>query len=395
MSRVNKHFKELEQNYLFADIARKVNEYVEQNPDKEIIRLGIGDVTRPIFPSVVEEIKKVADEISTKEGFVGYGPEQGHAFLREAIAKNDYEKRNINISANEIFISDGAKSDCANIVDLFSQDLKIAICNPVYPVYNDSNIMSGRKNNIIYMECTEDNNLLPQIPKEVADIIYLCFPNNPTGVVPTREYLKEWVDYANKHNSIIMYDSAYECFISDDTTPHSIFEIEGARTCAIEFRSFSKMAGFTGLRLSYTVVPESLYMDGECIKDMWNRRQTTKFNGASYIIQRAGLAVYREEGQREVKESIEYYKRNAKYMKDTLESVGLKVYGGEASPYVWAKTPNNMSSWEYFDFLLNECQIVATPGSGFGSCGEGYIRFSAFNTFENTKIAMDKVKANL
>ncbi len=394
MAKINTNFNDLEQNYLFIEIANRVKAYEEKNPNAEIIRMGIGDVTRPIVPVVVEEIKKATDEIGTSNGFKGYGPEQGYEFLRKLISENDYINKGIDINADEIHISDGAKSDTGNFGDILSVDNVVAICDPVYPVYKDSNIMGGRFKNIVYMPCTEENGFLPQIPKQKVDMIYLCFPNNPTGVVGGKEYLKKWVDYANENESIILYDSAYEAFITEEDIPTSIYEIEGARTCAVEFRSFSKNAGFTGVRLGYTVIPNELKVEGVQLSKLWKRRQGTKFNGASYIVQRGAAAIYSEEGQKQIKENIKYYQQNAMYMKDALESIGLKVYGGVNAPYVWTKTPDGMTSWEYFDYLLNECGIVATPGSGFGECGEGFIRFSAFGDTEKTKIAMEKVKEN-
>ncbi len=395
MAKINKHFLELKASYLFIEIARKVREFEENNPDKPVIRLGIGDVTRPIVPKVVDAVTDAMKDMGTFEGFHGYGPEQGYAFLRELVSKNDYQDRGIDISIDEIFISDGAKSDCGNIGDIFSVDNKVAICNPVYPVYNDTNIMGGRGENILYLNCTEENGFLPEIPSEKVDLIYLCFPNNPTGVVGSKEYLQKWVDYANNNKAVILFDSAYESFVTEEGIPRSIFEISGAKTCAIEFRSFSKTAGFTGMRCGYTVVPKDLILEGTSLNSLWNRRQGTKFNGVPYIVQKGAAAIYSDEGQKQLQENIKYYLNNAKYMKETLESVGLEVFGGVNAPYVWCKTPKNMTSWEYFDFLLEKCQIVATPGSGFGECGEGFIRFSAFGDFEKTKIAMARVKENL
>ncbi|MFV0440394.1 MAG: LL-diaminopimelate aminotransferase [Lachnospirales bacterium] len=395
MAKINKNFLDLKASYLFIEIAKRVREYEEANPDKEIIRLGIGDVTRPLIPKVVETLKEASDDMGTFEGFKGYGPEQGYAFLRELISEHEYGKLGVNIGADEVFISDGAKSDCGNIGDIFAVDNTVGICDPVYPVYNDTNIMGGRGKNMVFLKCNEENGFLPEIPEEKLDLIYLCFPNNPTGVVGSKEYLKQWVDYANKNGSVILFDSAYESFITDENLPRSIFEIEGAKTCAVEFRSYSKTAGFTGVRCAYTVIPNDLVVDGVKLNTLWNRRQGTKFNGTSYVVQRAAAAIYTEEGQKQIKENIDYYLRNAKHMKDTLQSVGLEVFGGDHAPYVWCKTPKGMKSWEYFDFLLEKCQIVATPGSGFGDCGEGYIRFSAFGDFEKTKIAMLRVKANL
>ncbi len=392
MVQINKHYGELKASYLFSDIAKRVREYEATNPKLKVIRCGIGDVTKPLTNEVIKALHKATDEMATLEGFKGYGPEQGYDFLRNNIAKYDYNDRGVDIKADEIFVSDGAKSDCANITELFGLDNKVAICNPVYPVYNDTNIMIGRGQNIVYMECTEENNFSPEIPNEKVDVIYLCFPNNPTGVTATREYLEKWVKYANDNGSIILYDSAYEIFITEENVPKSIFEIEGARTCAIEFRSFSKTAGFTGLRCAYTVVPQELERDGMSLNKMWLRRQTTKFNGVPYIVQYAANAIYSEQGQKEILENVNYYLKNANYMKETLEALGLKVFGGTNAPYVWVKTPNNMKSWDFFDIILNKAGVVCTPGSGFGSCGDEYIRFSSFNTFENTVEAMERVK---
>ena len=407
MSYINENFLNLQESYLFSTIAKKVAKYVENNPNKNIIKLGIGDVTRPIVPACVEAMHKAIDEMGTANGFKGYGPEQGYEFLREAIVENDYQRRGINIKKDEIFISDGAKCDCGNIVDIFSEDNKVAITDPVYPVYLDTNVMSGRSGkfeakaskyeNIIYLPITEENDFKPELPKEKVDMIYLCFPNNPTGTVLSKEELKKWVDYASKNNSIILYDSAYEAFITEENIPHSIYEIEGAKDVAIEFKSFSKNAGFTGVRCAYVVIPKELKgfsKDGkECgINKLWNRRTCTKFNGVSYIVQRGAEATFSERGKEEIKENINYYMENAKIIKQGLEEAGFKVYGGVNSPYVWLKVPKNISSWEFFDKLLEEVNIVGTPGSGFGPSGEGYFRLTAFGTRENTIEAMKRIK---
>lgn len=407
MSYINENFLNLQESYLFSTIAKKVAKYVENNPNKNIIKLGIGDVTRPIVPACVEAMHKAIDEMGTANGFKGYGPEQGYEFLREAIVENDYQRRGIDIKKDEIFISDGAKCDCGNIVDIFSEDNKVAITDPVYPVYLDTNVMSGRSGkfdakaskyeNIIYLPITEENDFKPELPKEKVDMIYLCFPNNPTGTVLSKEEFKKWVDYASKNNSIILYDSAYEAFITEENIPHSIYEIEGAKDVAIEFKSFSKNAGFTGVRCAYVVIPKELKgfsKDGkECgINKLWNRRTCTKFNGVSYIVQRGAEATFSERGKEEIKENINYYMENAKIIKQGLEEAGFKVYGGVNSPYVWLKVPKNISSWEFFDKLLEEVNIVGTPGSGFGPSGEGYFRLTAFGTRENTIEAMKRIK---
>lgn len=391
MVKVNENYNKLKPSYLFAEIGKRTREFQAINPDIELIRLGIGDVTKPLCSKVIEELHNAVDDMAKAETFKGYGPETGYDFLRDLIAKHDYSDRGINISPDEIIVSDGAKSDTANITELFAVDNKVAICDPVYPVYLDTNIMCGRGDNVVLMECTDDNKMMPKIPNEKVDLIYLCFPNNPTGVTADREYLKKWVDYANENKAIILYDSAYEAFIRDDS-PKSIYEIEGAKTCAIEFRSFSKTAGFTGLRCAYTVVPKDLIINGQSLNQMWIRRQSTKFNGVPYIVQKAAAAVYSAEGKKQITEAIDYYLKNAKYMKSTLEDLNLTVYGGENSPYVWVMTPNNKDSWDFFDDILTKAGIVCTPGGGFGKSGNNFIRFSAFNTYENTVKAMDKFK---
>ncbi len=407
MININENFLNLQESYLFSTVAKKVSEFSLKNPDKKIIKLGIGDVTRPIVPAVIEAMHKAVDEMSTKENFKGYGPEQGYEFLREKIVENDYKKRGIDIEIDEIFVSDGAKCDCGNIVDIFGIDNKIAITDPVYPVYLDTNVMSGRSGkynentgkyeNIVYIPATSENNFTPELPKENVDIIYLCFPNNPTGTTLSKEELKKWVDYAKKNSAIILYDSAYEAFISEKDVPHSIYEIEGAKDVAIEFRSFSKTAGFTGVRCAYTVVPKQLYgytKEGEkiSINKLWNRRQCTKFNGVSYIVQKGAEAVYTEEGQKQIKENISYYMENAKIIREGLEKAGYTVFGGKNAPYIWLKVPDGLTSWEFFDKLLKEAYVVGTPGVGFGPSGEGYFRLTAFGTKESTLEAMERIK---
>ena len=407
MSYINENFLDLQESYLFSTIAKKVNKYSEENPDKKVIKLGIGDVTRPIAPACLEAMHKAVDEIGTKAGFKGYGPEQGYDFLRKAIVENDYKARGIEIEHDEIFVSDGAKCDCGNIVDIFSQDNVVAITDPVYPVYLDTNVMAGRAGeyekekgiykNIVYLPVTKDNNFKPDLPKEKVDMIYLCFPNNPTGTVLTREDLKKWVDYAKNNNSVILYDSAYEAFITEENIPHSIYEVEGAKDVAIEFRSFSKTAGFTGVRCAYVVIPKTLKgytLKGEEVSynKLWNRRTCTKFNGVPYVTQRAAEAVYTQEGKKQIKENINYYLENAKIIKEGLEQAGFRVYGGINAPYIWLKVPEGMTSWEFFDYLLENANVVGTPGSGFGPHGEGYFRLTAFGTKENTVEAIERIK---
>ena len=395
MSLINENFLKLQDSYLFSTIAKKVAKFTEENPEKEIIKLGIGDVTRPIVPACIEAMHKAVDEIGTKEGFKGYGPEQGYDFLRDAIVKNDYKSRGIDVKKDEIFVSDGAKCDCGNIVDIFGKENKVAITDPVYPVYLDTNIMSGR--DVIYLPVTAKNNFMPELPKEKVDMIYLCFPNNPTGTVLTKEELKKWVDYAKANNSVILYDAAYEAFITEEKIPHSIYEVEGAKEVAIEFKSYSKTAGFTGVRCAYVVIPKELKgytKDGKEISynKLWNRRTCTKFNGVSYIVQRAAEATYSEKGKKEIKENINYYLENAKIIKKGLEKAGITCYGGVNSPYVWLKVPDGMTSWEFFDELLEKANVVGTPGSGFGPHGEGYFRLTAFGTKENTIKAIERIK---
>ncbi|MEE0865690.1 MAG: LL-diaminopimelate aminotransferase [Clostridia bacterium] len=395
MSLINENFLELQDSYLFSTIAKKVSKYSKENLNKNIIKLGIGDVTMPIVPACIKAMHKAVDELGTKEGFRGYGPEQGYEFLRKAIVENDYKSRGINMEIDEVFVSDGAKCDCGNIVDIFGLDNIVAITDPVYPVYLDTNIMSGRK--IIYLPVTEENNFIPELPNEKVDMIYLCFPNNPTGTVLTKEQLKKWVDYAKENNSIILYDGAYEAFITDEKIPHSIYEIEGAKDVAIEFRSFSKVAGFTGVRCSYVVIPKQLngYTKNNekvSINKLWNRRACTKFNGVSYVVQRAAEATYTKEGKEQIKENIKYYIENARIIKQGLEDAGFTCYGGVNSPYVWLKVPKGLNSWEFFDELLEKANVVGTPGSGFGKSGEGYFRLTAFNTKENNIEAIERIK---
>ncbi len=395
MSLINENFLKLQDSYLFSTIAKKVASYMEKNPDKKIIKLGIGDVTKPIVPACLEAMHKAVDEIGTQEGFKGYGPEQGYPFLRKAIVENDYKARGAQIQEDEIFVSDGAKCDCGNIVDIFATNNKVAITDPVYPVYLDTNIMAGRE--VTYLPVTEENDFKPELPKEKVDMIYLCFPNNPTGTVLKKEDLKKWVDYAKENKAIILYDAAYEAFITEENVPHSIYEIEGAKEVAIEFKSYSKTAGFTGVRCAYVVVPKALKgytKTGEevLLNPLWNRRTCTKFNGVSYIVQRAAEATYSEEGKRQIGENIKYYLENAKIIKEGLEEAGFTVYGGVNSPYVWLRVPKNMTSWQFFDKLLEEVNIVGTPGSGFGKHGEGYFRLTAFGTKENTVEAIERIK---
>lgn len=386
---INKNYLNLEASYLFSTIAKKVSEYSEANPDKNIIRLGIGDVTLPLCNAVVNAMKSAVEEMGVQETFRGYGPEQGYDFLKSAI-RDYYAKHNVSLELDEIFISDGAKSDLGNILDILGTDNKVMVQDPVYPVYVDTNIMAGRK--IVYSDSNESNGFLPMPDENVkADIIYLCSPNNPTGAVYTKEQLAEWIKYARKNNALILFDSAYEAFISDETLPRSIFEIEGAKECAIEFCSFSKTAGFTGTRCGYTVVPNALVYDDTKLNKLWLRRQTTKFNGVPYIVQKGAAAVFTEDGHKEIMKNIGYYKENAKIITDALDKLGIWYTGGTNSPYIWLKCPNNMKSWEFFDYLLNNVQIVGTPGSGFGNNGEGYFRLTSFGSREKTVEAMDRL----
>lgn len=403
MFKINENYLKLPGSYLFSTIGKKVAAYQSANPDKSIIRLGIGDVTLPLAPAVIDSLHSAVDEMGKAETFRGYAPDLGYEFLRSAIAENDYKNCGADISADEIFISDGAKSDSGNIGDIFSIDNKIAVCDPVYPVYVDTNAMAGRTgdyiqadekwSNVIYMPCTSETDFAPQFPKETPDIIYLCFPNNPTGSTITKNELQKWVDYANENGAVIIYDAAYEAYISEPDVPHTIYECEGARTCAIELRSFSKNAGFTGLRLGFTVIPKDLKSGGVMLHSLWARRHGTKFNGAPYIVQRAGEAVYSQEGQAQTKEQIAYYMNNAKVIREGLASAGYTVSGGVNAPYIWLKTPDNMTSWEFFDYLLEKANVVGTPGSGFGPSGEGYFRLTAFGSYENTVKAIERIKA--
>lgn len=399
---INDNFQKLPGSYLFSEVGRRAAAYAAANPEKKLIKLGIGDVTRPLPAAVLEAMHKAVDEMGRSETFRGYGPEQGYDFLRKAIADHDYAPLGITLDTDEIFVSDGAKSDCGNIGDIFGLDNVVAVCDPVYPVYVDTNAMAGRAgeyseqtgmwSRLHYMPCTAENGFSPEIPDCKVDIIYLCFPNNPTGAVATRAQLKAWVEYANRNDSIILYDSAYEAFITEPDIPRSIFEIEGAKTCAIEFRSFSKTAGFTGTRCAYTVVPKQLRRGGASLNAMWNRRQCTKFNGVPYVTQRGAEAVYSPEGAVQVKENLAYYQRNAKVIFEGLKSAGLTVSGGVNSPYIWCKTPENMGSWEFFDRLLEQANVVTTPGAGFGPSGEGYIRLTAFGGAEATEEAVARIK---
>ena len=403
MFTINENYLKLQGNYLFSTIAGKVNEYKANNQDADIIRLGIGDVTQPIVPAIIKALHKAVDEMGTEEGFHGYGPEQGYAFLRETIAREDYRARGCEIQADEIFISDGAKCDVGNIQEIFGIDNTVAVCDPVYPVYVDTNVMAGRTGaynealggfeKLIYLPCTEENGFAPELPSKVPDLIYLCFPNNPTGMTITKAALQEWVDYANKNGSIILYDAAYEAYISEEGVPHSIYECEGARTCAIEMHSFSKNAGFTGLRLGYTVVPKDLKCNGVTLHSLWNRRHGTKYNGAPYIVQRAGEAVYSPEGKAQLGEQVSYYMNNARIIREGLAEAGYTTYGGVNAPYIWMKVPQGISSWEFFDLLLQKAQVVGTPGCGFGINGEGFFRLTAFGTLENSIEALKRIKA--
>ncbi len=402
MFQVNENYLKLPGSYLFSTVGKKVKAYSEAHPDKKVIRLGIGDVTQPLVPAIIKAMHEAVDEMGNADTFHGYAPDLGYGFLRETIAREDYAKRGCPIEADEIFISDGAKSDCGNIQEIFSADSRIAVCDPVYPVYVDSNVMAGRTgeydaekgtwSNVIYMPCTAENGFVPELPKETPDLIYLCIPNNPSGTTLTRDQLKVWVDYANKVGAVILYDAAYEAYISEPDVPHSIFEIPGARTCAIEFRSFSKNAGFTGVRLGFTVVPKDLKSGDTMVHSLWARRHGTKFNGAPYIIQKAAMAVYSDEGKAQLKEQVGYYMRNAKVIYDGLKEAGYEVYGGINAPYIWLKVPAGMTSWEFFDYLLENANVVGTPGSGFGPSGEGYFRLTAFGTYENTVEAIERMK---
>ena len=404
MFRVNENYLKLPGSYLFSTIGKKVSAYETAHPEETVIRLGIGDVTQPLPPVVIEALHKAVDEMGNASTFHGYAPDLGYEFLRKAIAEKDFQARGCQITPDEIFVSDGAKSDSANIQEIFAADSRIAVCDPVYPVYVDSNVMAGRTgtydaaaetwSDVIYMPCTAENGFVPELPKERPDLIYLCFPNNPTGETLTKAQLQEWVDYANREGCVIIFDAAYEAYISQEDIPHSIYECEGAQTCAIELRSFSKNAGFTGLRLAYTVVPKALKdQNGTSLNALWARRHGTKYNGAPYIVQRAGEAVYTPEGQAQVREMVGKYMKNASYILNGLKEAGYEVYGGVNSPYVWLRTPDQMTSWEFFDYLLENAHVVGTPGSGFGPSGEHYFRLTAFGTWENTVKAVDRIKA--
>ncbi len=402
MFKINENYLKLPGSYLFSTIGKKVKDFTEANPEKKIIRLGIGDVTLPLAPAVIDTLHTAVDEMSKKESFKGYAPDLGYEFLRSAISKHDYKSRGVDIAIDEIFVSDGAKSDSANIQEIFDENNKIAVCDPVYPVYVDSNVMAGRTgvysietgkwSNVIYMPCTKENNFAPQLPTEQPDIIYLCFPNNPTGSTITKEELQKWVDYANKVGAVIIYDAAYEAYISEENVPHTIYECEGAKTCAIEIRSYSKNAGFTGTRLGFTVVPKELKSGDVMLNSLWARRHGTKFNGAPYITQLAGAAIYTEEGRKQTMEQIAYYMNNAKIIREGLQSAGYNVSGGVNAPYIWLETPKGMTSWDFFDYLLADANVVGTPGSGFGPSGEGYFRLTAFGTYESTLEAIDRIK---
>ena len=395
-SLINEHFLNLSSNYLFADIAKKVKAFKAVHPEADIISLGIGDVTQPLCPAVIEALHKATDEMATKSSFRGYGPEQGYDFLREAIVRHDFLSRGIDIDTDEIFVSDGAKSDTGNFQEILAKDCIIAVTDPVYPVYVDSNIMAGRK--IVYLPCTVENSLAPEFPKEHVDVIYLCYPNNPTGTTLTKEQLKPWVDYALQNNALILYDAAYEAYIQHADVPHSIYEIEGARKVAVEFHSYSKTAGFTGIRCGYTVVPKEVKSEEASMKDLslnklWNRRQCTKFNGASYLSQRAAEAIYTPDGREQVKATIGYYMQNAYMMKETLSGIGFQIYGGDDAPYLWVRTPDGLSSWQFFERMLTEAHVVCTPGVGFGPSGEGYVRLTAFGQRERTEEALNRIKS--
>ncbi len=406
MLKANPDYLKLQGSYLFSTIAKKVAAYKEANPDKTVISLGIGDVTQPLSPSIVKALHTAVDEMAVKETFRGYAPDLGYDFLRKAIAENDYRSRGCDIADDEIFVSDGAKSDSGNIQEIFAPDCIVAVCDPVYPVYVDSNVMAGRTgtydkaseqwSDVVYMPCTAENDFVPDFPEKTPDIIYICSPNNPTGTAMKKADLQKWVDYANEHHSVIIYDAAYEAYISEDDVPHSVFECSGARTCAIEIHSFSKNAGFTGVRLGYTVVPKDLKdTDGVALHGLWARRHGTKFNGAPYIQQRAGEAVYSAQGIAETKALVAYYMENAKTMRKALKDMGYTIYGGVNAPYIWLKTPDNMKSWDFFDMLLEKASVVGTPGSGFGPSGEGYFRLTAFGTHENTAEAVKRIAGNV
>lgn len=409
MAFVNANYLKLPGSYLFSEIARRVNQFKKDNRDADIIRLGIGDVTRPLPPAVVEAMKKAVEEMGRQDTFRGYGPEQGYEFLTEKIIENDFRARGVDLAVDEVFISDGAKNDTGNFQELFSIDNILAVTDPVYPVYVDSNVMAGRTGpvnakgqfeKIVYLPCTEENGMKPSLPRTKVDMIYLCFPNNPTGMTLSREELKKWVDYARENKSVILFDAAYEAYIREDGVPHSIFEIEGAREVAVEFRSFSKTAGFTGTRCAYTIVPKEAKVydsngNSHSLNALWLRRQTTKFNGVSYPVQAGAFAVFSDEGRKQIKETINYYMDNARIIREGLQKAGYKVFGGVNAPYIWLKTPDNMGSWDFFDKLMKEANVVGTPGAGFGANGEGYFRLTAFGTRENTERAVERIRTKL
>ncbi len=402
MLKANQDYLKLPGSYLFSTVAKKQREFQEKNPERSVIRLSIGDVTQPIAPVIIEALHRAVDEMATAEGFHGYAPDLGYEFLRSAIAENDYKARGCDIEPDEIFVSDGAKGDCGNIQEIFDRNCRVAVCDPVYPVYVDTNVMAGRTgsydeksgvwSDVIYMPCLKENNFAPLFPEEKPDLIYLCFPNNPTGAAVTKAQLQAWVDYAKRNKAVIIYDAAYEAYISEEDVPHSIYECEGAESCAIEIRSFSKNAGFTGLRLGYTVIPKALEADGVKLHALWARRHGTKYNGAPYIIQRAGEAVYSPAGKEQLKDQVAYYMKNAAYIREGLTEAGYTVSGGVNAPYIWLETPDGMSSWEFFDLLLEKAGVVGTPGSGFGPSGEHYFRLTAFGSFENTVEAIKRIK---
>ena len=409
MATINDNSLKLPGSYLFAEIARRVAAFKEAHPEADIIRLGIGDVTQPLPPACIEAMHKAVDELASADTFRGYGPEQGYSFLTDAIIEHNYKARGIEIASDEIFISDGSKSDCGNIQEIFGTDNHVAITDPVYPVYLDTNVMAGRTGTlqedghfegVTYLPCDASNDFAPALPKERVDMIYLCCPNNPTGTTLSRAELKKWVDYARENQSVILFDAAYAAYITEDDVPRSIYEIEGAKDVAIEFRSFSKTAGFTGTRCGYTIIPKTVKgraADGSLVEfnKLWNRRHTTKFNGTAYIVQRGAAAIYTEEGQKQVKETIAYYMENARIIREGLQAAGIEAYGGINAPYIWLKTPDNMPSWDFFDKLLTEVNIVGTPGAGFGPCGEGYFRLTAFGDRENTLRAVERIKNKL
>ena len=409
MTYINEDFLKLPGAYLFSEIAQKVTVFKTQNPEADVISLGIGDVTQPLIPAVTEALHRAADEMAHAETFRGYGPERGYSFLRKAIVENDFLARGIEISEDEVFVNDGAKSDTGNFQELLGKDVRIAVTDPIYPVYIDSNVMGGRTgelgadghwSNVVYMPCCAENGFVPALPQEDVDVIYLCYPNNPTGTTLAREELQRWVDYAQEHDALIFYDAAYEAYIQDDSIPHSIYEIEGARRVAVEFHSFSKTAGFTGIRCGYTVVPHDVTAstkDGQriALNPVWNRRQSTKFNGTSYLSQRAAEAIYTPAGKQQTKQAIDYYMQNARMMRETLTDMGLEVYGGTDAPYLWIRTPKGMTSWQFFDEMLHKACVVCTPGAGFGPAGEGYVRLTAFGQHEATKEALERIKRQM